>query len=942
MSTSYKGMRWLKCDLQMQTPADTTHWRGPKLTPGGEADAAKLFAEACYETKLDVVGITDHNFLSKYFLPYLQSAFDNLEREHGHKITLFPGFEFEADVGKGIHVLCLFEPGTSLEDIDHILTECGVGMPRSDNGKLSKSTKRLPEILSIVQRRKSDGTWRGIVIIPHIFDDSLFDNDRLSEWLQQEEFRNEDLFAVEVPKPITQMSQGFQNLFRSGDNCHEEWKRIRPIATIMSSDSKKYVERDDDGRPVPNSIGYRYTWVKMSMPSIESLRQAFLDQESRIILPDDVATDIHPSKKEVRSRIDSITIKNAAFLADQVVHFSNGMNCIIGGRGSGKSSLLEYLRIAFRKDRSESLDKGTQERIQRVRNTLNESGAEIEVRWKSADDVEDHIQWKGGNSKVVGRDLLDPDTFFDGLPIRFYSQQELNQLTASTADGGGGRQAQRLLELVDGFSSDELEDLADQERKVKNRISSAFLRVHERRSQEREKRRLEQEFRDLERQWKARREIQQHASRHQLLKAESRYLKEVGGTPGKTVLNILSQVNSFLESHVPFQFEDSPHAKWFKEFDEKVLQAKRIFAQSISCAAEQFENTLDELKTGSLDWAIIERDLEQADDEFAEACKTNGLTVEDVGRLQDIDALRVKKKAEIEEIDRSIQYLADNADEPENLMSALHQIWMKQYTSRQLAAKMANVTATRKNGQGRFIEVSATFQRDRKSYSKLWTSFAPSDGRTKLGRIWEDLGQDLYKQFCGQESVDSPWQLLHNWLFGGASIEIPRFEEYRYEFDQHVQQNQDRWEELRMSRVEDVVDMTLFNEKDMPTGSIAEGTLSDGQRNTAVLALLLAQQGGPLIIDQPEDELDSHFLYRELIPLLRSVKRSRQLILSTHNANLPVNGDAELVYSFEANDNKGQMRVQGGLDNPQVTKAIMDIMEGTEEAFRRRQEKYNY
>jgi ABC-type cobalamin/Fe3+-siderophores transport system ATPase subunit len=73
-----------------------------------------------------------------------------------------------------------------------------------------------------------------------------------------------------------------------------------------------------------------------------------------------------------------------------------------------------------------------------------------------------------------------------------------------------------------------------------------------------------------------------------------------------------------------------------------------------------------------------------------------------------------------------------------------------------------------------------------------------------------------------------------------------------------------------------------------------EGSLSDGQRNTAALALLLAQEGGPLVIDQPEDELDSNFVFRELIPMLRKVKSKRQLIMATHNANLPVNGDAEL------------------------------------------------
>ena len=322
MNTKYKGMRWLKCDLQMHTLADARCWTGDRLETGQEAAAAKAFAEACYHQHLEVVGITDHNFLSKDFFPYLLTAFEEIEQEHRHKITLFTGFELEADVGKGMHVLCLFEPGTSTDDIDHILTECGVGRPRIEGERLAKSTKRLPDILSAVQKPNPDGTWRGIVIVPHVFEDSLFDNDRISEWLQQEEYRNPDLLAVEVPKPVSRMSGAFQKLFRSGEDCHEGWKRIRPIATIMSSDNKKLVEVDEDQKPVPNSIGYRYSWIKMSTPSIESLRQAFLDHESRIILPDEVTTDTHPAQRVRQATINSISIKNVVFLANQEVHFS--------------------------------------------------------------------------------------------------------------------------------------------------------------------------------------------------------------------------------------------------------------------------------------------------------------------------------------------------------------------------------------------------------------------------------------------------------------------------------------------------------------------------------------------------------------------------------------------------------------------------------------------
>ena len=265
MSSSYNGMRWLKCDLHMHTPVDTRHWKGD--SSASVEEAAKKFAEACHKKRLDVVGITDHNFLSKDFIPHLQAAFDDIEREYQHRTTLFPGFEFEAaGVGRGVHILGLFEPRTDIDKLDSILTECGIRYPRVDNmGQPQKSDKNLKDILHIIQNIHG-----GIVIMPHaLSNDGIFDNNSISEWLQKDQFTNPELLAIEIPKPIHKMSSGFQKLLRSGEDCDPGWKRIRPIATLMSSDNKMLDKADAHNKPQSNSIGYRYSWIKMSEPSID-------------------------------------------------------------------------------------------------------------------------------------------------------------------------------------------------------------------------------------------------------------------------------------------------------------------------------------------------------------------------------------------------------------------------------------------------------------------------------------------------------------------------------------------------------------------------------------------------------------------------------------------------------------------------------------------------
>ena len=106
--------------------------------------------------------------------------------------------------------------------------------------------------------------------------------------------------------------------------------------------------------------------------------------------------------------------------------------------------------------------------------------------------------------------------------------------------------------------------------------------------------------------------------------------------------------------------------------------------------------------------------------------------------------------------------------------------------------------------------------------------------------------------------------------------------------------------------------------------------------------MVLADGTGPVVIDQPEEELDSDFIYHQLVPMLRAVKERRQVIVVTHNPNLPVNGDAELVYALESSQGRGVVRAEGGLDRSAVNDAVLDIMEGSREAFRRRQEKYHF
>jgi len=117
-------------------------------------------------------------------------------------------------------------------------------------------------------------------------------------------------------------------------------------------------------------------------------------------------------------------------------------------------------------------------------------------------------------------------------------------------------------------------------------------------------------------------------------------------------------------------------------------------------------------------------------------------------------------------------------------------------------------------------------------------------------------------------------------------------------------------------------------------------TLSAGQKATALLILLFAQENRILVIDQPEEDLDNRFIYEDVVKILREIKNNRQIILVTHNANIPVLGDAEQVFVLEASNNECSIMDIGSIDKISIVQNIKSIMEGGEEAFKRRMEKY--
>lgn len=120
--------------------------------------------------------------------------------------------------------------------------------------------------------------------------------------------------------------------------------------------------------------------------------------------------------------------------------------------------------------------------------------------------------------------------------------------------------------------------------------------------------------------------------------------------------------------------------------------------------------------------------------------------------------------------------------------------------------------------------------------------------------------------------------------------------------------------------------------------------LSTGQQCTAILHLLLLDNRDPLVMDQPEDNLDNAFIAERIVRELRRAKTQRQFIFATHNANIPVFGDAEWIGVFTATDAHGSLAAdaQGSIDVPAIRDSVATILEGGRDAFMQRKAKYEF
>ncbi len=971
-STEYQGMRWFKCDLHMHTPEDARHWLDGTcrlVDPRTEADLqdkARTYLKRCHELELDCIAITDHNFSMqtdqrKWFLTHLIEQNKTVaDSEQRSPLAIFPGFELDIRY----HLLCLFNPVTKAKHLQRIsdtltgmglepsrrINKCVAGKPEHHNQCWS-----LRETLDKIQGKESGG----IVIAAHAFSNDGIYNDTSN----RSDFNdNPDLYAIEIPEfpPPGHKAASILN----GDN--PDWKRPEPYAPpapLKSSDCKSLGAKED-GPPAANQAGSRFTWIKMSKPGCEALRQAFLDHKSRLWYEPEIPPVTHTC-------IQNIRIKNTGFLADQSVSFSPYMNCIIGGRGSGKSTLFEYLRMALRQEVGKEEDEkpvdsrsASAKQIERVKKTVrSDSAIEAKVTCNGVEDI--FAIEKDQPSRIISRDVDNPPTVFNQLRAIVFSQEEITDLA---------NRQKTLLNFIDDLARDRLEPLGREADAIIDKLKEARQAKESLRRVDNEFSTLKQETSELTRQLEARTQVQEELRKHRAAQAASRYLGSVEENARKTVSNLDELVEELEEEPLPpgSRGNSFPDKDYYFEVDKELDAAYAELAANLRAAAERFRTKVSNTLSKHPRWSDVRKSIAQAETRFHAACAEKGLTIQEAEQLKETERQHRMKQAASRAKQGERDTLRGRKPDMQILLNELSNCWIRETrTRREILENILNSKAMRRTDMGEpIIRFSLLFAGNRKAFLKSWGKLA-GDRRTHLGRIWDDYDRSIGNNNIGDQLFDAfqndvealenspgegeggdrngnrdpiPGNPAH-WLemHLHATTKLPPLIQRYIDEIKAVRRDQpDKWFDLLIDRPPDAADLTLLRSDGTDAGSFMKNELSTGQKNTAILTLLLARGNGPVFIDQPEDEFDNEFLYSELVPMLRNSKSRRQVIIVTHNANIPVNGDAELIYAFQAEKGRGVRLTEGGLDRPEVARAVLEIMEGSEKAFRRRKEKYHF
>lgn len=607
-------------------------------------------------------------------------------------------------------------------------------------------------------------------------------------------------------------------------------------------------------------------------------------------------------------RIISLSVQGG-FLDGQQLTFSPRLNCLVGGRGAGKTTVVELLRYGL--DCPPIDPQLARQHQQHVQGVLN--GGRVTVTVQAADGGCYQIRRRYGERPEVYSATGQPlPMLHQTLPVRLigFGQSELEQVAESAATRLAildsmipelqryTEEMERLLERLAALRS----PIADLEREIKQLQQKTQL-IPE----------LEQRLAELDRfdleglmAQRQRREQEQFCLATLYREAQrrerqfSQRIAEPLGemyTAGPNEDIMESALQCFTETVRQEQAQCSRLAQAWADTAERLGRWQNSLFQRHRAEEEQQRPLLERLHQHNLQRALEERS--QYTKLLLELQQLAGQLKQRQQQWQKLHRRRQQLQAEREELAQKLFQCRHNA-------------------ARQATARMGDklrVTVSQQAHYQRYQDfLTAHLQNTGLHYRRWVEAICAHIPPAMLAQIIRNDEKHLLVTVAGisPQRVDK----VFDWLKSRFTFELLL--------------------ELEEMILPDWVEVEMLDGERWKTSD----QLSKGQRCTAVLPLLLLESSQPLVIDQPEDHLDNAYIYSTVVPALRQVKAGRQVILATHNANIPVLGEAENNIVLDSNGHRGWVACQGGLDNGQVVTLLELLLEGGPSALQKRLQVY--
>lgn len=869
----YPGARWWKFDIHTHTPASDFEIKD--IDP-------KDWLKAFMDKEIDCVAITDHN--SGGWINRLKEQLEELKYSQPscyRPLYLFPGVEISAS--GDAHILAIFGYETTESDIDSLLG--AVGFPPEAKGTTHAiTTKPITEVVDVIAQRG------GIPIPAHANGPKgLF---KIPAQTLSRVLDNENFYAIELVEDEPHTHQLYID------------KKVN-WTEVHSSDAHNF----DDER-----FG-TFTWIKMETPSVDGLKLALIDGDG----------SVNRNMEKDPNELPDYFIKE--FVIDQAKYvgrskplkcqYSPFLNTIIGGRGSGKSTLMEFMRLVLR--RNKDLPPTLEQEIQRFFEVAGDGplikDSSISLSYLKRG-VLYRLNWAPMADEPASIEVLDNGDWEPCLgdvqslfPVRIYSQKQIYEIA---------RKPSALLDIVDEATE----------------VDSKAINL--------ERTNLVTRYKQIE---LKQTELQLHISQEEKLVGQvsdlSRQIAEIEKSGHETILqNYAKRQRQLSEFH-------SVERKW-TEMAEQIANVRDRIAPA-PFNEQHFADHADissNLNISNEKWNVINGKLDELASE---------------ARLV-IDSWENEKNTAI-----WMQELMDDVKSYESLSTELtqagidpsrHRLLLTQQKALQAELKRVNEYRTRYDELE--IEKEAIYKLIKQNRSELsekrrgfLTKVLTGNQDVNIevdvfGEQWEDVETEIRDILQCPAYFERDFEALRDNYLKDAENRISKLKKtiqairngekaaVHATFAKHLKSlPQESLHDLKLWFPKDELRITFGRYRQ----HIEEG--SPGQKNAALLAFILSYGKEPLLLDQPEDDLDNELIYDLIVKQLRESKSNRQIIVITHNANIVVNGDAEMVLPLHVISRETRVRADASVQAKEVRDAVCDILEGGQRAFEQRYRRIN-